>query len=264
MTLPKVSVPGPKFTSEPLMTVSVPLAVSPALALTPVVPPMLEVPIDVKRPSSAKLPALLKVAPFRVRALRNTELAATVSEAAEVALERTKLLAAVKLWTDCTLLDRVTVEPANGVSMHTSSVTRGTLAGFQFVGVVHWLSGGTAPPVHRIVATPLHAVALVTVIVAEALAFAGVEFVSFSVTVAVFVIDPRAVAVAVRETEAVAPFAKVPRLHATIVGLGTQVPWLGVAETNVRPAGSTSVTVTPVELDGPLLVTAIAKVTVVP
>jgi len=111
---------------------------------------------------------------------------------------------------------------------------------------------------------PVQAAAPVTVMVAEALAFAGVGFVSFSVTLAVFVIEPTAVAVAVRETEVVAPFAKVPRLHATIMGLGTQVPWLGVAETNVRPAGSTSVITTPVELDGPLLVTAMVKVTVVP
>src|SRR6266478_7670997 len=150
MTLPKVSVPGPKFTSEPLMTVSVPLTVSPALALTPVVPPMLEVPIDVKRPSSAKLPALLKVAPFRVRALRNTELAATVSEAAAVALERTKLLAAVKLWTDCTLFASVTVVPANCVLMQTSSVATGTLTGFQFDAVVHWLSAGTRSEERRV------------------------------------------------------------------------------------------------------------------
>src|SRR5712664_1241606 len=110
---------------------------------------------------------------------------------------------------------------------------------------------------------PVQAAAPVTVMVAEALAFAGVEFVSFSVTAAVFVIDPRAVAVAVRVTDVFAPFASVPRLQVTVV-VPVQVPWLGVAETNVRPAGSTSVTVTPVELDGPLLVTAIVKVTVVP
>jgi len=93
--------------------------------------------------------------------------------------------------------------------------------------------------------------------VAEAVPFVGVGLVSFSATVAVFVIAPVAVAVTARETEALAPFASVPRLQVTVV-VPVQVPWLGVAETNVRPAGSTSVNVTPVEFDGPLLVTAIA------
>jgi len=154
------------------------------------------------------------------------------------------------------------VAAAKGVSMHTMSLAPGIAFLFQLAGVVHKPS--LAAPVQKMVATGLHAVPPVTVMVAEAEALAGVGLVSFSVTLAVFVIEPTAVAVAVRETEAVAPFAKVPRLHATIVGLGTQVPWLGVAETNVRPAGSTSVNVTPVELEGPLLVTVIVKVTVVP
>src|SRR5713226_8927690 len=102
--------------------------------------------------------------------------------------------------------------------------------------------------------------------VVEAVAFAGVGFVSFSATLAVFVIRPRAVAVAVSVMEALAPLAKVPKLQVTVMvlALKVQVPWLAVAETNARPAGSTSVNVTPVELDGPLLVTAIVKVTVVP
>src|SRR6266446_3912693 len=110
---------------------------------------------------------------------------------------------------------------------------------------------------------PVQAAAPVTVIVAEAVAFAGVGFVSFSVTLPVLVIEPSPVAVTARETEAVAPFARVPRVQVIVV-VPVQVPWLGVAETNMRPAGSTSVTVTPVELDGPLLVTVIVKVTVVP
>src|SRR6267143_1845067 len=100
-------------------------------------------------------------------------------------------------------------------------------------------------------------VVLLTVMVAEEVAFAGFGLVSFSVTVAVFVIEPAAVAVTARETEAVAPFARVPRLQVTVGVVKVQVPWLGVAETNVRPAGSASVTVTPEELDGPLLVTTI-------
>lgn len=147
--------------------------------------------------------------------------------------------------------------------MQTSSVATGNLAGFQFAAVVHCPSAGAARPVHRIVVVIRQTLALVTVTVAEAVAFAGVGFVSFSVTVAVFVIEPAAVAVAVRETEAVAPFARVPKLQVTVV-VPVQVPWLDVAETNVRLAGSASVIVTPVELDGPLLVTAMVKVTVVP
>src|SRR5882672_3269662 len=113
----------------------------------------------------------------------------------------------------------------------------------------------------------MHALAPVTEMVAEALAFAGDGLVSFSVTLAVFtvVLAAVAVAVALRETEAAAPLASVPRLHVTVdEPTGMQGPWLAVAETSVSPAGSTSVTVTPVELDGPLLVTVIVKVTVVP
>src|SRR6266478_2884495 len=108
---------------------------------------------------------------------------------------------------------------------------------------------------------PVQAAAPVTVILAEA--FAGVGLVSFSVTVAVFVIEPAAVAVTTKETEAVAPFARVPKLQVTVV-VPVQMPWLGVTETNARPAGRTSVNVTPVEFAGPLLVTAMVKVTVVP
>jgi hypothetical protein len=124
----------------------------------------------------------------------------------------------------------------------------------QFPAVFHRPS--PAFPVHRIVVPVGQTLVLVTVMFTEAVAFAGVELVSFSVTVAVFVIEPAAVAVAVRETEAVAPFARVPRLQVTDVA-PVQVPWLGVAETNVRPAGSTSVRVTPLEPDGPLFLTVI-------
>src|SRR5260370_42678451 len=120
---------------------------------------MLEDPDDVKRPLMVKFPTLPRVAPFKVRALRNRELRATLSEVGAVpeALERTKLLAAVKLWTDCGLFASVTVVTANGVSMHASSVARGTLgaepgaAGCQFVAVVHWLSAGAASSGHCIV-----------------------------------------------------------------------------------------------------------------
>jgi len=264
IALPEFRTPGPKFASELRATVSVPLTFRPAFATTPLPELMIEVPVDVKGPWSNKLvPGALRVAPFTVTALRNTALAETESEVAVVAPERTKLLAAVKVRTDCTLFARVTVVPANGVSMHTSSLARGTLAGFQFAAVVHCPSAGAARPVHRIVVVIRQTLALVTVTFAVAVALAGVGFVSFSVTVALFVIEPAAVAVVVRETEAVAPFARVPKLQVTVV-VPVQVPWLDVTETNVRPVGSASVIVTPVELDGPLLVTAMVKVTVVP
>src|SRR6267142_818706 len=144
------------------------------------------------------------------------------------------------------------VAAAKGVSMHTMSLAPGIAFLFQLAGVVHKPS--LAAPVQKMVATGLHAVPPVTVMVAEAEALAGVGLVSFSATVAVLVIEPAAVAVTVMETEAVAPLASVPRLHVTVdEPTGMQGPWLAVAETSVSPAGSTSVTVTPVEFDGPLL-----------
>ena len=84
--------------------------------------------------------------------------------------------------------------------------------------------------------------------------------VSFSVTVAVFVLVPAPFAVTVIETEAMPPLPNVPKLQETNDSAKKPQgePWLGVAETKVRPgptAGNVSVTVTPVELDGPLLVT---------
>jgi hypothetical protein len=100
----------------------------------------------------------------------------------------------------------------------------------------------------------VHGLVLLTVMFTEAVAFAGVGLVSFSATLAVLVIRPATAAVAVRVMEAFAPLASVPRLQVTVV-VPVQVPWLGVADTKVRPAGSTSVTVTPVEFDGPPFVT---------
>src|SRR6266404_3070673 len=121
------------------MTFSVPLIANPPFALTPPAPavmPMLEFPDDVKRPLTTTVP-LLSAAPFRVNAFRNEELAPTVSEVAAVVLDSTKLLAAVKLWTDCWLFASVTVVPANGVSMHAMSLTPGKRFVFQFAAVVH-------------------------------------------------------------------------------------------------------------------------------
>src|SRR5437899_6197783 len=104
--------------------------------------------------------------------------------------------------------------------------------------------------------------AFVTVMLAEAEEFA-LGLVSFSETVAVFVTGPAVVALATMDAEAEAPTASVPRLQLMVV-VPLQVPWLGVAETRVIPAGSGSVKMTPVEGEGPLCVTVMVKVTVVP
>ena len=78
-------------------------------------------------------------------------------------------------------------------------------------------------------------------------------------TVAVFVMLPDVLgAVTTISTVAVTPLGKMPRLHVTVL-VPEQVPELGVAETNVTPAGSTSVSVTPLVVAGmagvPLFVT---------
>ena len=56
---------------------------------------------------------------------------------------------------------------------------------------------------------------------------------------------------------AVAPPGKIPRSHVTVV-VPEHEPVLGVADTNVTPAGSESVTVTPLVVEGPALVPLLA------
>ena len=53
---------------------------------------------------------------------------------------------------------------------------------------------------------------------------------------------------------AVPPLAMLPSVTVRVSLAKLVVPWLVVAETKVSPAGSVSVTVTPVALDGPLFV----------
>ena len=215
-------------------------------------------PPEVRRPLMVTVAELLSV-PFRVSVFRKLELAARVS----VVKLSAKLAAEIKLWTDCALFANVTVVPANCVSMQTSSVARGTRAGFQFAAVVHCPSAGAAAPVQEIVGTGLvHAVVLVTVMFAEEEEF-GLGLVSFSEDVAVLTKEPAVVAVATIDAVAEAPTASCPRLQLMVV-VPLHVPWLGVAETRVIPAGSGSVKITPVEGAGPLFVTVIVKVTVVP
>src|SRR5260370_3097047 len=103
---------------------------------------------------------------------------------------------------------------------------------------------------------PVQTDAPLTVIVAEAIALAGVELVSFSATLAMFNVGlaAAAVTVAVRETEAVVPMASIPKVQLTVV-VPVQVPWLGVADTNLSPAGGASVTGTPPRLRRTLFAT---------
>jgi hypothetical protein len=67
---------------------------------------------------------------------------------------------------------------------------------------------------------------------------------------------PPAVATIVTVTSPAAPAFTVPRLHVT-VAVPEHVPWLAVADTRVRPAGSGSETVTPAAAFGPLSCTVI-------
>lgn len=77
-----------------------------------------------------------------------------------------------------------------------------------------------------------------------------------AVTVAVFeIVSLVAVTVVTSVTVAEPPFASVPRLHVTVV-VPEHEPWVGVAETTLRPGGSTSVTVTPADVVGPAFDTA--------
>ncbi len=77
---------------------------------------------------------------------------------------------------------------------------------------------------------------------------------SSAVTVVEFVIVPVALGVTSILTVACAPFARLPRLHVTTPLNSLQLPWLGVADTKLTPAGSVSVTTTLVASSGPLFV----------
>lgn len=96
-----------------------------------------------------------------------------------------------------------------------------------------------------------------TVIVADALLFAGFESGLVLVTVAVFVTGPAVCgSVSCSVIVADAAGASVPTLHVTVV-VPLQVPAVELAETNVVPGGRTSVTVTPSAVFGPLFVVTI-------
>jgi len=90
----------------------------------------------------------------------------------------------------------------------------------------------------------------VTVVVAVALLLFGCGSAVAAETVAVFVRLPLAAGRTTMSTPAVAPPGKTPRSQVTVV-VPEHDPTLGVADTRVAPAGSGSVTVTALVVDGP-------------
>lgn len=77
-------------------------------------------------------------------------------------------------------------------------------------------------------------------------------------TDAVLVMVPACVGLTTISTVAVIPSPIVPSWQVTTFpDGGSQVPWLGVAETKVTLEGSVSVTTTPADATGPLFVTVI-------
>ena len=90
-----------------------------------------------------------------------------------------------------------------------------------------------------------------TVVVGAGGVVAGTGSAVVAETVAWLVIVPGAERRTLISTVALAPLASVPSAQVTVPLDSEQVPCEGVAESNVTPAGSVSVTVTPVALEGP-------------
>jgi hypothetical protein len=99
----------------------------------------------------------------------------------------------------------------------------------------------------------------VTVVDADALLLPGTGSVTPLVTLAVLFNVPPVVGVTTMVTVALAPFPRTPMEQITVL-VPLQLPWLGVADTYVTPAGNGSLTLTPVALFGPKLVTVIVYV----
>ena len=96
-------------------------------------------------------------------------------------------------------------------------------------------------------------VPLLTVVTAVEVLLAVLESDSVADTVAVLLKLPAAVGVTTRVTVALALLLIVPRGQLTVL-VPLQLPWPGVAETKLTPAGKVSVKLTPVAVEGPLLV----------
>lgn len=94
-----------------------------------------------------------------------------------------------------------------------------------------------------------------TLVWAELLLLLRFESVWLPMTLAASLMVPLAVGVTVMVIVAVAPLAKLPSVQLSVPDDGgAQVPWLGVADTNVALDGRKSLTVTPVPFEGPLFV----------
>jgi hypothetical protein len=93
-----------------------------------------------------------------------------------------------------------------------------------------------------------------TVVVAPAVLLAGLGSLVLEDTVAVLVIGPVTWGVTLIWTLALAPLATDPSGQVTVPADCVQpLPWEGVAETNVTPAGSVSLRLTAAALEGPAL-----------
>jgi hypothetical protein len=92
--------------------------------------------------------------------------------------------------------------------------------------------------------------AAATVVVAVARLLFGFGSAVAAETVAVFLRVPLVAGLTTMSTPAVAPPGKIPRLQVRVI-VPEHDPTLDVAETSVAPAGSVSVTVTPLVVDGP-------------
>jgi hypothetical protein len=111
---------------------------------------------------------------------------------------------------------------------------------------------------------PLSVPPAVTVLVAQAAKsekatplaelFALTKSAVVAVTLALFVYPPGAPGITATVTVALEPTPSAPKLQVIVV-VPLHEPWLGVEETQVRPAASVSVKVTPELAAGPLLVT---------
>jgi hypothetical protein len=96
----------------------------------------------------------------------------------------------------------------------------------------------------------------ITVVVALAVLLAVLGSLSVAVTLTLLVIVPPSVgALTTIVTVADPALAIVPRLQVTVPALWLQVPWVGVADTKPTLAGNVSVTLTPVAVLGPALLT---------
>jgi len=90
-----------------------------------------------------------------------------------------------------------------------------------------------------------------TVVAALAELFALFGSLTADEAVAWFVIEPVDCGVTLICTLALEPLAMLPSGHVIVPADWVQVPWEGVAETNVTPAGSVSLIETLVAVDGP-------------